>query len=225
MGVVIHVLDRRTVWLDVGGTQHEIGTLRHLSKVTELDEARAAEIQKASSLIPTTPAVLLAQILDLPLAASPETTVKSHLVIGWDEGRGSVSDLGWDYLPVLGYAVRDAQNESFVLHELRDGALSLVNAERAGELGLVSDGTLVRRGQPKVAKCSAVRAFSSGFAEADCVLGDGRTDRLLIKIIGDELPPPSWLVGRRPMDAERYPGNRTPPDTRAQPDMPTLPHV
>lgn len=207
MGVVIHILDRRTVWLDIGGTQHQIGTLRHLSKATELDDSRAAEIKEAASLIPSRPAVLLAQTVDLPHESADGRSVAAHLVIGWDEGRGSVSDQGWDYLPMLGYAVRDNQRDVFVLHELRDGKLHAINAERAGALGLISNGVLVRRGQPVVSGCRSIRRYIPGFVEADCVLEDGRQEKLLVRITGDGLPDPSWLVGRKPMDAEQYPLN------------------
>jgi hypothetical protein len=45
MGVAIHILDRRTVRLDVGGTSQTVGTVRHLSKITEIDDCRSAELE------------------------------------------------------------------------------------------------------------------------------------------------------------------------------------
>jgi hypothetical protein len=57
-------------------------------------------------------------------------------VIGWDEGRTRVTDMGWDFLPVLGYAVRDPKSGVFVLHEEYGGILHPLGRERAIELGL-----------------------------------------------------------------------------------------
>jgi hypothetical protein len=51
-------------------------------------------------------------------------------VIGWDEGRTSVTDMGRDYLPVLSYAVRDPANGN-ALHERRDGALHRLEHDQA----------------------------------------------------------------------------------------------
>ena len=205
MGVVIHILDRRMAWLDVAGTVQEIGTLRQLGKVTELDGPRAAELGCAR-LIPSPLAVLVAQAVDLSLA--PGLSVAAHPVIGWDEERGSVTDLGWDYLPVLGHAVRDMERDVFVLHELHDGTLRRINPERANKLGLLADGVLVRHGQPAISACLKVKPFIADFAEADCILADGRRERLLVRIAGNNLPDPAWLVGRRPMDVENYLSDR-----------------
>ena len=201
MGVVIHILDRRMVQLDVAGTVQEIGTLRQLGKVTELDDLRTAELGRARP-IPSPLAVLVAQAVDLPLASG--SSVAAHPVIGWDEGRGSVADLGWDYLPVLGHAVRDAERGIFVLYELHDGLLCQIDSVRAGELGLLADGVLVRHGQPLISACLEVKPFIADFAEADCILADGRRERLLVRIAGSKLPDVAWLVGRRPIDVEGY---------------------
>ena len=62
-------------------------------------------------------------------------------MIGWDEGRTRVTDMGWDYLPTLGYGVRDRESGSFVFHEDRAGALYPVSRERASELGLIGVGS------------------------------------------------------------------------------------
>lgn len=204
MGVAVHVLDRRTISLQVAGTRHEVGTLRHVSKLTELDGRRAAELARAAALRSPV-AAMVASPVELPLASAPSAAIAAHLVIGWDEGRGSVTDMAWDYLPVLGYAVRDVTGDTFVLHELRDGALHPVDGERAGSLGLLEeDGSLRRRGQPAIAECRTVQPYVPEFAVADCVLEGGRQERLFMRVEGDVLPDPSWLVGRRPLEVERY---------------------
>ncbi len=51
--------------------------------------------------------------------------------LGWDEGRGSVTDFGWDHLPQLGYAVRNPATQEYVLFELRDELLYPIDATRA----------------------------------------------------------------------------------------------
>ena len=203
MGVVIHILDRRTARLDVGGVVVEIGTLRHLSKITELDDRRVAEFERAGGL-PAPVAALIAAADEHSLAASPDQVVATHTVIGWEEKRGSVTDMGWDHLPVLGHAVRDPGRDLFVLHELRDDGLHRIDRARAEALGLLADGALVRRGQPAIAGCRGVRPFAAGFAEADCRLADGRDDRILFRVDGGALPEPSWLVGRTPRDVESH---------------------
>ncbi|WP_419729205.1 hypothetical protein [Lichenicola sp.] len=203
MGVVIHILDRRSVCLDVAGFIQEIGTLRHMSKITELDESHVAELE-GSNHISSPPAAMVAHPVDLPLASDITGSVAAHPVIGWDEGRGSVTDLGWDYLPVLGYAVRDARCDMYVLHELQDGVLHSIDAERAYALGLIVNGTFSRRGQPVISECFAVEPFIPGFIQADCILENGRRDKLIIRVDDDTLPDPSWLVGRKPRDTMHY---------------------
>jgi hypothetical protein len=117
-----------------------------------------------------------------------------------------VTDFGWDYLPRLGYAVRDAAAGIYVLHEEKSGRLHPINLERATELGLVDrTGRMIRHGQPRITACQSVRQYIAGYAESDCVLDNGRDERLLIAISGDALPPETWLVGKRPMDVKRYP--------------------
>ena len=214
MGVVIHILDRRTVRLDVGGVVGEIGTLRHLSKVTELDGGRVAELEHAGDL-PAPVAALVAATDEHPLAASPDRVVATHLVIGWDDRRGSVTDMGWDHLPVLGHAVRDPGRDLFILHELRDDGLHRIDRARAEALDLLLDGALVRRGQPVIAECFGVRPFATGLAEADCRLADGRNDRILFRVEHDALPEPSWLVGRTPRDVESQAFGQGPTTGRA----------
>src|ERR1700733_3195558 len=123
MGVNIFILDRRPVKLAVAGVVQDVGSLRRFWKITELDEERAGELsasEAAVSAMPSPKAALIADIVEIPLASKPEIKVSAHEVIGWDEGRTRVTDMGWDYLPVLGYAVRDPESGIFVLHEERD---------------------------------------------------------------------------------------------------------
>lgn len=203
MGIIIHILDRRRVHLDVAGSIHEIGTLRNLSKVTDLSASHVAELERAD-LVSSPPAAMVAHPVELQLASGTEGSVAAHLVIGWDDGRGSVADLEWDYLPILGYAIRDASRDTFVLYELQDGVLHGIHADRAITLGLLVNGTLARQGQPVISECFMVERFIPGFAQADCILENGRRDKLFIKVDDDTLPDPSWLVGRKPRDAAHY---------------------
>ena len=206
MGVNTFLLDRRTTALVIGGRKQTIGTLRRFFKVTELDPKRAGELDAAGRTAPSPVAALVMEITELPLAGAPDTPVAAHLVLGWDEGRGSVTDFGWDHLPRLGYAVRSSETGVYVLHEEREGVLHQIGRERALELGLVdAAGRIVRHGQPRIASCRSVSRYIAGYAEADCTLESGADDRLLIAIAGDALPPETWLVGKRPMDVERYP--------------------
>jgi hypothetical protein len=206
MGVNTFLLDRRTATLVIGGRKQTIGTLRRFFKVTELDPKRAGELDAAARITPSPVAAVVMDITELPLASAPDTPVSAHLVLGWDDGRGSVTDFGWDHLPQLGYAVRDSVSGAYVLHEEQGGLLQSISLEQAHGLGLVdTDGRLIRRGQPRVTDCRSVRHYITGYAEADCVLNNDRDERLLIAICGDSLPPETWLVGKRPMDIERYP--------------------
>ncbi len=81
MGVVVHVLDRRTTSIDVAGTRHEVDTLRYVSKITELDSRRVAELEQAAGF-PSPPAAMVANPVDLPLGLAAGTSVAAHLVIG-----------------------------------------------------------------------------------------------------------------------------------------------
>jgi hypothetical protein len=96
--------------------------------------ASLSSTEAAVSSLRSPEAALLADVEDIPLGSASGVTVRAHLVIGWDEGRTSITDMGWDYLPVLGYAVRDPVTRSFVLHEERDGAL-LVAVSAHGSAG------------------------------------------------------------------------------------------
>ena len=205
MGVNTFLLDRRTTALVIGGRKQTIGTLRRFFKVTELDPKRAGVLEAAGRTAPSPVAAWVMEITELPLVGAPDTPVAAHLVLGWDEGRGSVTDFGWDHLPRWGYAVRNSETGVYVLHEEREGVLHQIGPERALELGLVdAAGRIVRHGQPRITSCRSVSRYIAGYAEADCTLESGVDDRLLIAITGDTLPSEAWLVGKRPMDVEHY---------------------
>jgi hypothetical protein len=207
MGVNVYILDRRSARLQVGDTEEGVCFLRRFWKVTELDKARAAELAKAemaAQAIPSPPAAIVADVTELPISGTREV-VNAHLVIGWDQGRTSVTDLQWDYLPALGYAVRDGKTGTFVLHEERDGILCPIGADRAARAGLIgSDGELVRRGQPRITECRSVRALIDGYAEADCVLDGGQTERFLIAVEGGTLPDRPWFIGKKPFQINGF---------------------
>ena len=208
MGVNIYILDRRPARLSVGGVEQNIGSLRRFWKITEMDGKRSGELdaaETAARAVASPPAAMLADVYDMPLGLEHATSAKAHLIIGWDEGRTRVTDMGWDYLPALGYGVRNRASGIFVFHEERAGALYPVSRERAADLGLIdAGGKLVRRGQPAIAVCRSVRPYIAGYAEADCTFDDGRAEKLLIGIIGEDLPDPAWLAGKKPMHVERY---------------------
>jgi hypothetical protein len=216
MGVNIYILDRRSVRLRVGGFEQGIGSLRRFWKITEVDEERFDELRASEAVVsamPSPKAAMVSDVVEMPIASPPGIEVKAHLVIGWDEGRTRVTDMGWDYLPVLGYAVRDPAGRAFVLHELRDGALHRLDRERAWALRLVGpDGQLAEHGQPVITACENVRPFLDRYADADCALSNGSKERLITIIEGGELPPPEWFVGRKPKDVEKY--QPQPPSTQ-----------
>ena len=209
MGVNIFILQRRPVRLSVGGVVQSVGSLRRFWKITELDNERGAELdaeEAAARAISSPSAAMLADVYEIPLGSKDGPPATAHLVIGWDEGRTRVTDMGWDYLPTLGYGVRDREGGAFVFHEEIDGVLHPVSQDRAAALGLIGpDGRLVRRGQPTIIECRSVRPYIAGYAEADCTFDTGKPEKLLIGVPGDELPAPSWLVGKTPMQAEKYP--------------------
>lgn len=208
MGVNIYILDRRPARLSVGGIEQSVGSLRRFWKITEIDQERSSELNTSESAARATAspqAAMLADVHELPLGVGSGVPVKAHLVIGWDEGRTSVTDLSWDYLPTLGYGVRDRGTGTFVLHEEKEGALYPVSPERAAEIGLIdSKGQLVRRGQPTISECRSVRPYVAGYAEADCMFDNGMLEKLLIGLTDSKLPEPSWLVGKKPTQVEQY---------------------
>ena len=209
MGVNIFILDRRLANLVVGGTVQTIGSLRRFWKITEIDDHRSQEL-RASELVaasmPSPTAAMVADVEEMPVGSPSGPRIKAHLVIGWDDGRTSVTDLGWDYLPILGYGVRDPNSANFVLHEFRDGALYRLELGRVIELGLcTADGQLVAHGQPVISQCISVRHYISGYAQAECRFNNGREEKLLVAVTAGALPEPSWFAGKKPIQVERYP--------------------
>jgi hypothetical protein len=199
------------VTLFVDGIGVEIATLRRFWKVTEIDNERAAEIDAARASLSgkSAPvAVMVADVTELPLASAPGMAAAVHLVLGWDEDRVSVTDFLWDYLPVLGYAVKTIDTTCYALHEERDGLLYPVSESRAMALGILeAGGRLVRHGQPSITECRAVKPYINLYAEADCLLSDGRTAEILTSIGAGNLPTPSWYEGKRPADVAVYHGD------------------
>lgn len=129
---------------------------------------------------------------------------KAHLVLGWDRGRFKTTDIHWDYLPVLGYAVREPSDDIYRLHEMSHGKLLPIDEARAVGLQVLNpQGELIRRGQPRIAECREVQPFIDNYAQADCVLEDGRHEKLLVELAGQALPPPSWLADWQEADGSR----------------------
>ncbi len=209
MGVQVYLLDRQTVTLLVGDDLQQIGTLRRFWKVTEIDGDRTAEIESVKANIAeegAPVAVMVADVAEIPLAIEPSRPVAAHLIIGWDADRSSVTDFGWDYLPVLGYAVRGTSSAEYALHEERAGVLHPVTTIRAIELGILDDARkFQRRGQPSITKCRSVRPYISSYAQADCALSDGQIAEILTSVESEMLPDSTWYVGKRPADVARYP--------------------
>jgi hypothetical protein len=208
MGVQLYLLDRRLVTLLIGGVEEEIATLRQFWKVTEIDSARAAEIEAVKTSLRGKPAPFAAMIAgasEMPLASKPSRNIAVHLILGWDEDRASVTDLAWDYLPILGYAVKTADSTGYVLHEERDGLLHPISEGRAMELGILdASGRLIRTGQPSIIECKSVRPYIANYAEADCLLSDGRMVEILTSVEAGVLPTPGWYAGKRPSDVTKF---------------------
>lgn len=210
MGVQIYLLDRRNVTLVVDHQSIQIGTVRRSWKVTEIDDERAKEINAAKASLAGREAPLAVMIADvvghLPLASEPGQSVEAHMVIGWDADRSSVTDFGWDYLPVLGYAIRNPNSAAYTLHEEKMGVLYRLTFNRAVELGVLDQaGSFVRRGQPSIIECRSVQTYISAYAQADCVLSDGRAAEILTAVEPGNLPDRAWYAGKRPADVTRYP--------------------
>jgi hypothetical protein len=209
MGVQIYLLDRRIVTLLVAGRPTEIGTLRRFWKITEVDSERQAEIDKAKAVLQGKPAPLAVMVVDVTevrLAATPSQKITAHLVLGWDADRYSVTDLNWEYMPILGYAVRSNETAQYVLHKEREGVLSPISSTCAIELGFLNQmGQFLRRGQPSIVQCRSVRPYISIYAQADCVLSNGEIAEILTSIEPREMPEAAWYIGKRPVDVTRYP--------------------
>jgi hypothetical protein len=205
MGVLTFILERRTATLEVGHTKHSVGTLRTFVKVTELSDTLSAELDAAALIRPSPVAAMVVAMSDLALASDPDQKISAHRVIGWDDGRGSVTDLGWDYLPQLGFAILDGATGAFVLHREADGLLHPFTVREALGLGILDgQGRLIRRGQPRITECRSVLPYIDGYAMAGCSFDNGRGDELIVATPRGCMPPPEWFVGKRPMDVGSY---------------------
>ncbi|EKM98139.1 MULTISPECIES: hypothetical protein [unclassified Acidocella] len=209
MGVQLYILDRRPASLVIAGTRHQIGTLRRSWKLTEIDAERAAEISAAEENLKDSAApaaAMVADVVDMHPLEAPDRPVAAHVVIGWEANRHTVTDMAWDFLPVLGFAVRAPSSDGFVLHEERDGGLAQMTLARAVELSILDkEGRLQRHGQPAIAKCLGVRPFIQAHAIAECELVDGRSTELVTELRSDNLPSPSWYVGKLPSQTKIFP--------------------
>jgi hypothetical protein len=208
VGVQIYILDRRTASLTVGDHSIQIGIVRRFWKVTEMNGERLAELEaaKAISICSEGPvAVMVADVVEFSDATDPSAEMTAHIVLGWDTDRYSVTDSYWDYLPILGYAVRRSDAMDFELHEEIDGILRPMSKDRAREMGLVDrSGGMIRRGQPEISMCRSVRPFIPSYVQAECVLSDGRVAELLTRIQNEHLPPTTWYIGKKPDFVNEY---------------------
>jgi hypothetical protein len=168
---------------------------------SELDVAKAAITGRDAP-----PSVMIADVVEIHSADEQQSSLASaHIVLGWDADRFVVTDWNWDYLPILGYAIRDTSSSSYVLHELYDGKLHKITQERALQLGILDEsGNLRRQGQPQISTCAIVEPYLSMYAQAKCTLSDGRETELLTRIEGNRLPDTGWYVGKRPADVGNY---------------------
>jgi hypothetical protein len=211
MGVQTYLLDRRMVTLFVGSVAVEIGTLRQYWKVTEIDNDRAAEIDAVKARLsgkPAPVAVMVADVAEMPLANAPGRAAAVHLVLGWDEDRSSVTDFAWEYLPVLGYAVKMIGSAGYALHEEQDGVLHALNESRASAIGIFdASGRFIRRGQPSIIECRTVKPYINRYVEASCLLSDGQSVEVLTSIGLGGIPLPIWYKGKRPADVAVYEGD------------------
>ena len=72
MGVNLYLLDRRRVRLNIGGTIEDVGMLRRSWKLTEFDQERRKEREKAAidaSGMPSPKAAMLADVEELPVGS------------------------------------------------------------------------------------------------------------------------------------------------------------
>jgi hypothetical protein len=210
MGVLIYLLDTRKVKLRIGALVKSIGTLRSFRKMTEVDGSDASYLDSldlSARKIYGPVAVMTADFESCALATSPNRTTAAHMVLGWESGLSRTNDQNWDYLPILGYAVRNSSSCEYTLHEKRSELLHPLTATRATELGILSPhGKLTRKGQPSIIYCGHVLPYISTYAEAKCVFDNGDTFDLLTRIEGVGLPGPEWYVGKRPSEVKCYVG-------------------
>ncbi len=192
----------------IAGSRHLIGTLRRSWKLTEINDERAAEISTVEESLKGSDlpaAVMVAEVVELPLFDAPGSRTAAHTVIGWEPNRYSVTDMAWDFLPVLGFALRPHGTDEFVLHEEREGGLVPMAAARAVEKSILDGaGRLLQHGQPLVTKCLAVKALTESCAMANCELADGRTVDLVTELRAGGLPPTSWYAGKLPSETKVF---------------------
>jgi hypothetical protein len=208
MGVQLYLLDRRKTPLVIAGSRHLIGTLRRSWKLTEINDERAAEISAVEESLKGSDlpaAAMVAEVVELPLFDAPESLAAAHTVIGWEPNRYSVTDVAWDFLPILGFAVRPRGTDEFVLHEEHGGGLVPMVAARAAEKSILDGaGRLLPHGQPLVTKCFAVKALTESYVMANCELADGRTADLVTELRAGGLPPTSWYEGKLPSETKVF---------------------
>ena len=208
MGVQLYILDHRQTSLVIGGTHHLIGTLRRSWKLTEIDADRAAEISAGEESLKgnaSPAAAMVAEVVELPILGTPGQPIAAHVVIGWDANRYSVTDMAWDFLPVLGFAVRSPGTDDFVLQEEREGGFVPMTEARAMELTILDPaGRLARHGQPPIAKCLAVKLLIESHAIATCELVDGRSAELVTELTSGDLPSMDWYIGKLPAETRVF---------------------
>jgi hypothetical protein len=137
VGVNIFILDRRRAKLDVAGVVVSVGLLRRFWKITELDEKRADELARDEHAALAQSSPHAAIVVDVMEFQQHGSTVRAHQVIGWEPGRAKVTDMGWDYLPAIGFAVRNPDTDVFVLHEEVGSELIPLTRDRALATGLM----------------------------------------------------------------------------------------
>ena len=80
MGVQTYLLERRSVTLLIDGKAEKVETLRQFGKVTELNAERTGMINAVTASFSARPApvaVMVADVVELPLASDPGRVVGS----------------------------------------------------------------------------------------------------------------------------------------------------
>jgi hypothetical protein len=208
MGIQTYLLGGTKVRILIGGVPVKAGTLRRFWKVTEIEAERATEISAAEARVrkKAAPAlVMVADVDEMPLADKPDQLVPAHLVLGWDPDRFMVTDFNWDYLPVIGYAVRQSMSDNYELYEEVDGFLKSITIASAIEGNILSRRhKYILKASPTISQCYSVGAFISNFAQARCALNNGCQVDLLTAIPNNILPNSNWYIGKRTLDVTRY---------------------
>ena len=206
MGVNIYALGRRYVRLTIEGLDFEVGSLKLVSKLTEVDtegleELKLAEKDRSGRVAPYAALVSDPSIFPIFNTSAEPATAKAHLVIGWEADRFQVTDLEWDFLPVIGYGVWNSASDTYALHEMTEGVLWPMTRFRADSIGIIDEqGQLIRRGQPLIEECRMIRVVFPGYIEACCKLSNNLERKLFARVDGADLPTPEWFVGKRPSE-------------------------